>query len=70
MQRQLIANKRLDFEIARLKNCGELMKAGIMFKPGSKYYAVCSDVLVMNVNHTSNAELFKSFFVYNSIRKI
>ena len=51
MQRQLIANKRLDFEIARLKNCGELMKAGIMFKPGSKYYAVCSDVLVMNVNH-------------------
>ena len=24
---QLTANKRLDFEIARLKNCGELMKA-------------------------------------------
>ena len=23
---QLTANKRLDFEIARLKNCGELMK--------------------------------------------
>ena len=30
-QVQLTANKRLDFEIARLKNCGELMKAGIMF---------------------------------------
>ena len=26
MQRQLIANKRLDFEIARLKNCGELIQ--------------------------------------------
>ena len=28
MQQQLTANKRLDFELARLKNCGELMKAG------------------------------------------
>ena len=30
-QQQLTANKRLDFELARLKNCGELMKAGVMF---------------------------------------
>ena len=29
MQGQLIANKRLDFELARLKNCGELKKAHI-----------------------------------------
>ena len=27
---QLTANKRLDFELARLKNCGELKKQGIM----------------------------------------
>jgi len=46
MQTQLTANKRLDFEIARLKNCGELMKAGIMFHPKSPYYAVCADVVV------------------------
>ena len=26
LQQQMTANKRLDFEIARLKNCGELMK--------------------------------------------
>ena len=26
MQKQLTANKRLDFELARLKNCGEQMK--------------------------------------------
>ena len=26
LMRQTVANKRLDFEIARLKNCGELMK--------------------------------------------
>jgi len=46
------ANKRLDFEIARLKNCGELMKAGIMFHPKSPYYAVCADVVLVNPPNT------------------
>ena len=45
---QLLSNKRLDFEIARLKNCGELMKAGIMFHPKSPYYKVCADVVLVN----------------------
>ena len=48
LQIQLISNKRLDFEIARLKNCGELMKAGIMFHPKSPYAAVCADVVLTN----------------------
>ena len=48
LQSQLISNKRLDFEIARLKNCGELMKAGIMFHPKSPYAAVCADVVLTN----------------------
>ena len=43
---QATANKRLDFEIARLKNCGELMKAGIMFHPNSPYASICADVVV------------------------
>jgi len=46
-QRQLTANKRLDFEIARLKNCGELMKQGIMFHPKSPYASICADVVVV-----------------------
>ena len=50
LQQQLTANKRLDFEIARLKNCGELMKNGIMFRPGTKYAAICQDVMVFNRN--------------------
>ena len=59
MQLQLTANKRLDFEIARLKNCGELKKAGIFFHPASPYHAVCADVVVTNpggkiVPHTHN----------------
>ena len=37
---QAVANKRLDFEIARLKNCGELKKAGIMFHPKSPYLSL------------------------------
>ena len=45
---QLVANKRLDFEIARLKNCGDLMLKGIQFHPKSPYYKVCADVVVNN----------------------
>ena len=48
LMNQAVANKRLDFEIARLKNCGELMKAGIMFHPKSPYYKVCADVVLVN----------------------
>ena len=48
---QLLANKRLDFEIARLKNCGQLIKEGITFHPRSPYYKVCADVVVNNVTH-------------------
>ena len=48
LMEQSVANKRLDFEIARLKNCGELMKAGIMFHPKSPYYSVCADVVLVN----------------------
>ena len=48
LQKQLTANKRLDFELARLKNCGEQMKAGVMFHPKSPYYAVCADVVLVN----------------------
>ena len=48
LMNQATANKRLDFEIARLKNCGELMKAGIMFHKNSPYFAVCADVVLVN----------------------
>ena len=51
---QLTANKRLDFELARLKNCGELMKAGITFHPQSPYASICADVVVNNVSTIKN----------------
>jgi len=43
---QAVANKRLDFELARLKNCGDLKKNGIMFHPKSPYASICADVVV------------------------
>ena len=48
LMNQQTANKRLDFEIARLKNCGELKLKGIQFHPKSPYYKVCADVVVNN----------------------
>ena len=50
LMQQQHANKRLDLEIARLKNCGELMKAGIMFRPGTEMAKICADVMVVGKN--------------------
>ena len=43
-----LADKRLNHEIARLKNCGELMKQGVMFHPKSPYRGICADVVLVN----------------------
>jgi len=48
LMKQQAANKRLDFEIARLKNCGQLKRDGIYFHPKSPYYSICADVIVTN----------------------
>jgi len=48
---QMTANKRLDFEIARLKNCGQLLKDGISFHPRSPYYKICADVIVRDKSY-------------------
>ena len=50
LQQQLTANKRLDFELARLKTCGNLLKEGIMFTPGTEMSKLCADVTVLNKN--------------------
>ena len=43
-----LADKRLNYEIARLKNCAELMKQGISFHPDSPYASICADVVLQN----------------------
>ena len=55
---QSVANKRLDFEIARLKNCGELMKGwNYISSKVVQNMLVCADVVLINplgvvANHT------------------
>lgn len=45
---QELADKRLNYEIARLKNCAELQKSGVRFHPKSPYATICADVVVTN----------------------
>ena len=48
LQQQIISSKRLEFELARLRNCGNLAKEGIQFHPRSPYHKICADVLINN----------------------
>jgi len=43
-----LADSRLNYEIARLKNCANLMKEGVMFHPDSPYVSICADVVLVN----------------------
>ena len=46
IQRQILSKERLNYELARLKNCGELKIAGISFAVDSPYHDLCKDVIV------------------------
>ena len=45
-QQQLIDNKKLDWHIARLRECGKLKLQGIEFSVSSPYYNLCEDIVV------------------------
>ena len=45
-QQQLIDNKKLDWHIARLRECGKLKLSGIEFAPDSPYFHLCEDIVV------------------------
>ena len=46
MKKQMLMNRQLDHDIARLKNCGELKRFGIEFHPESPMSFLCADVIV------------------------
>lgn len=46
IQMQILRNKELDFAIAKLRHCGQLAQEGIRYAPHSRFYHVCSDVIV------------------------
>ena len=41
-------DKRLSYELGRLKICAELFEKGVRFKPGTKYALLCEDVEMVN----------------------
>ena len=41
----MLLNRQLDYDIARLKNCGQLKMAGINFHPNSPMSFLCADVV-------------------------
>lgn len=43
-----LADKRLNYELARLKNCSEMLRKGVSFHPKSPFRAICADVVVTN----------------------
>jgi len=45
--KQLLMNRQLDYDLARLKNCGELKKYGIEYHPESPMSYLCADVIVV-----------------------
>ena len=45
MKKQMRLNRQLDYDIARLKNCGQLKMAGINFHPNSPMSFLCADVV-------------------------
>ena len=63
----------LDYEISRLKHCGNLAKEGIVWDPTSKYKVICEDVLLtsppgvlLNHSHSIDAITFDSSSVQSS----
>ena len=41
-------DKRLSYELGRLKLCAKLLKDGIRYRPGTKYALLCDDVEIVN----------------------
>ncbi len=43
-----LADRRLNYELTRLKTCASVMKDGVSFHPDSPYQAICADVILQN----------------------
>jgi len=53
LQEQILANKRLDFELSRARVCSELLAKGVRFASWSPYKKVCADIVINHpVPHT------------------
>ena len=46
MKEQMLMNRQLDYDLGRLKTCGELKRFGIEYHPKSPMSYLCADVIV------------------------
>jgi len=51
IRNQILSKERLNYELARLKNCGELKIKGISFATDSPYHDLCKDVVINPVKN-------------------
>ena len=64
IMRQNLSTARLNYELARLKNCHELRVSGASYSPKSEYFDLCSDIISTPpknqvIPHTHKIELNK-----------
>ena len=47
MKQQLLMNRQLDYDLGRIRTCGELKRYGVGINPQSPAYYLCADVVVI-----------------------
>ena len=46
MKKQLLMNRQLDYDLGRVKTCGEMKRYGVDIHPDSPMYYLCADVIL------------------------
>ena len=45
-KQQLLMNRQLDYDLGRIKTCGELKRYGVYIDPNSPTHYLCADVII------------------------
>ena len=48
MKNQLLMNRQLDYDIGRIKACGEMKRYGVEIDPRAPMHYLCADVILTN----------------------
>ena len=43
--KQQLEKQRLDYELVRINNCTKIQQRGFTLRPGSRFEAICNDVI-------------------------
>ena len=48
MKKQLLMNRQLDYDLGRIRTCGELKRYGVYVHPEAPMSYLCADVILTN----------------------